>query len=300
MYAQLLPIIAPVAICALLGYGWARSGRPFDREFVTRVIMNFGAPCLILDGISGLEASADQFLVSLGAAVAVLASCAMAGAAVLAVSRQPLRSHLPPVVFGNVGNLGLPLCLFAFGREGLGLAVAFYLTGSLSQFILGPLFQGREPAWRTLLTTPIIYAAAAGLLVVGLQLQMPLWMKNTVGLLAGAAIPLMLLALGHAVGSFPVARLAAALRIAALRLLLGFGTGWLLVQLFAFDGTLRGVVLIEASMPVAVFNYLLAARYDRHPEDVAGAIVISTLLAFLLLPALLLYALGGAHAVNGP
>ncbi len=300
MYAQLLPIIAPVAICALLGYGWARSGLPFDREFVTRLIMNFGAPSLILDGLSGLEASADQFLLGLGAAVAVLAVCALAGAFVLALSRQPLRSHLPPVVFGNVGNLGLPLCLFAFGREGLGLAVAFYLTGSLSQFILGPLFQGREPAWRTLLVTPIIYAAAAGLLIVGFRWQMPLWLNNTVGLLAGAAIPLMLLALGHAVGSFPVARLAAALRIAGLRLLLGFGTGWLLVQLLQLEGTLRGVVLIEAAMPVAVFNYLMAARYDRHPEDVAGAIVISTLLAFLLLPALLLYALSGTAAANGP
>ena len=36
------------------------------------------------------------------------------------------------------------------------------------------------------------------------------------------------------------------------------------------------MVLIESAMPVAVFNYLLAARYDRHPEEIAGAIVIST------------------------
>ena len=45
-------------------------------------------------------------------------------------------------------------------------------------------------------------------------------------------------------------------------------------------------------MPTAVFNFLLAARYDRHPKDVAGAILVSTVLSFLTLPALLLFALG--------
>jgi hypothetical protein len=63
------------------------------------------------------------------------------------------------------------------------------------------------------------------------------------------------------------------------------------VWLFGLEGTKRGVVLIESAMPVAVFNYLLAARYDRHPDEIAGAIVISTLASFATLPLLLLVAL---------
>jgi len=81
------------------------------------------------------------------------------------IAGQPLRSFLPPVVIGNTGNLGLPLCLFAFGPEGLGLAVAVYLVYSVTQFVFGPLFQGREPAWRTLATTPMIYTAVIGVLL---------------------------------------------------------------------------------------------------------------------------------------
>ncbi len=293
LYAQLIPIIAPVAICALLGYGWARSGAPFDREFVTRVIMNIGAPCLILNGISGNSLDTGAFVVALVCAIIVLAVCGVIGYAVLRMARQPIRSHLIPVMYGNVGNLGLPLCYFAFGNEGLGLAVAFYLVGSLSHFIIGPLWLGRDPAWQTLVRTPLIYAAIAGLLILNFDYRMPLWAGNTIDLLAGSAIPLMLLALGHALGSFRIARAGAALRIALLRLGLGFATGIALVTLLNLEGVLRGVVIIEAAMPVAVFNFLLAARYDRHPEDVAGSIVLSTIIAFALLPGLLLLALSG-------
>lgn len=146
MYEQLLPIIAPVLVAAAAGYLWALVGLPFDRDFVTRMVMNIGAPCLILAGIAGLEAEVSTFLETLGIAVGVLIACSLAGGLVLRLAGQPLRSFLPPVVFGNVGNLGLPLCMFAFGQEGLGLAIAFYLVGSMSQFIIGPLFQGREPS----------------------------------------------------------------------------------------------------------------------------------------------------------
>jgi predicted permease len=291
MYAQLIPIIAPVLICALLGYGWARSGLPFEREFVTRIIMNIGSPCLILSGITSLEVETSQFATLLVTSVATLLVCSAIGVLVLRITRLPLRSFLPPVVFGNTGNLGLPLCLFAFGAEGLGLAVAVYLVYSVSQFIFGPLFQGREPAWRTLLTTPMIYAAIIGVTMLATETPLPRTLANTVELLGGLAIPLMLLALGYSLASFKITRPGYALGIAAFRLILGFTVGVGIAELFQLEGTMRGVVIIESAMPLAVFNYLLAARYNRHPDDIAGAIVLSTILSFLTLPALLLFVL---------
>jgi predicted permease len=120
---------------------------------------------------------------------------------------------------------------------------------------------------------------------------MPVWLGNTVELLGGLAIPLMLIAMGHGLGSFEVRRLSASLGLSVLRLSIGFGAGLLLVEIFSLEGAARGIVLIEASMPVAVFNYLMAARYERHPEDVAGAIVVSTLISFGTLPLLLSFVL---------
>ena len=291
MYQQLVPIIAPVFLSAALGYGWARLGLPFDREFVTRIVMNIGAPCLVLNGMSATGVDSTSFVAMTGAAVLLILVVMAAAAAILGILRQPQRSYLPPVVFGNVGNMGLPLCYFAYGNEGLGLAVGFYLVYSVSQFTVGPLFQGRQAAWRTLIATPAIYAAVFGLLLLITDTTMPLWLGNTVELLAGVAIPLMIIALGHALGTFTVRRFRISFGMSVLRLGIGFAAGLLLVEVLNLEGTMRGVMIIEATMPVAVFNYLLAARYDRHPDDVAGAIVVSTLISFLSLPFLLNFAL---------
>jgi predicted permease len=294
MYAQLIPILAPVFIVTLIGYGWGRLGVPFQRDFLTSLVMNVGVPCLILNGTAKLEADASLFLSMMGFALLALVVCALIGGVVLRLLHQPLRSFLPPIAFGNAGNLGLPLCLFAFGRQGLGLAIGFYLVGSVSQFIAGPLFQGRQPVWRTLLTTPVNYAALLGVGLLATGVALPAWIANTVELLAGVALPLMMLALGHSLGSFKVQRLPVALGIAGGRLGLGLLVGSAIVTVFGLTGVERGVVLVQSAMPVAVFNYLLAARYDRHPDDIAGAIVISTLAAFAGLPVLLLLALPGA------
>jgi hypothetical protein len=103
----------------------------------------------------------------------------------------------------------------------------------------------------------------------------------------------MLLALGHTLAGITIARAPMAIVLAVTRLGLGFAVAWALSAASALTGTLRGVLLIESSMPVAVFSYLLAARYDRHPQDAAGAVLISTLISFLTLPVLLLFALAG-------
>ncbi len=292
IFHQLVPIIAPVLICALLGYGWARTGLPFEREFLTRIVMNIGAPCLILNGIANLEFAPADFATILASAITMLGICAVIGGILLKIAGQSLRSFLPPIIFGNTGNLGLPLCYFAFGDEGLGLAVAVYLIYAVSQFVFGPLFQGREPAWRILATTPMIYAATVGVILLATNTPLPVSLANTVKLLAGLAIPLMLLALGYSLASFQIKRPGKAIGIALLRLSLGSLVGIGVAHLYGLEGTMRGVIIIESAMPLAVFNFLLAARYDRHPEDIAGAILISTIISFVMMPVLILFALG--------
>ncbi len=140
--------------------------------------MNVGAPCLVLDGMTSLSAGTSQFYLSFWIAVGLIGFCTVVGAALLRLSGQPVRSYLPPVMFGNMGNLGVPLCAFAFGEEGLGLAIGFYIAASTIQFVAGPMIQGRQAAWRTLLTTPIIYAALLGLLLLQTQTSMPLALRT--------------------------------------------------------------------------------------------------------------------------
>jgi hypothetical protein len=64
-------------------------------------------------------------------------------------------------------------------------------------------------------------------------------------------------------------------------------------MLLGLEGAARGVLIIQSAMPAAVFNYLWAQHYGRDAAAVAGVVVLSTALAFVLLPLVLLVALGG-------
>ena len=168
---------------ATLGYVWRLLGAPFDLAFVTRLIMNIAGPCLVFDGLSHLALPLAEFFTMVGAAVAILVGTALAAFALLKALRLPVRSYLPALTIGNVGNLGLPLCLFAFGEQGLALAIALYVTNSVGQFTLVPLLQARSSFLRTLLTTPVIYAAVAGMSVQLAGVALPEWLDETIRLL---------------------------------------------------------------------------------------------------------------------
>jgi len=104
----------------------------------------------------------------------------------------------------------------------------------------------------------------------------------------------MLIALGNTLGGLHVRRLPFAFGWGAARLVLGFGVAWLVSEAFGLDGVAKGVLILQGAMPAAIFNYLFAARYDRHPDDIAGIVLVSTLLSALTLPLLVAYVLGVA------
>ena len=103
---------------------------------------------------------------------------------------------------------------------------------------------------------------------------------------------MMLITLGVSLAGYSVANLRNSVIVSVLRLGIGFGSGLLLVWLLDIDGMMRGVILIMCSMPAAVFNYLFAQRYGKRAEEVAGTVIVSTSVAFILLPFLLAYVLG--------
>jgi len=291
MYAELAAILLPVLALAGIGYGWRLTGVPFDREFVTRLILNVSGPCLIVDSLSRLDAPGDEFAAMLAATVTMWIATILLCAAILRVARMPLRSFLPALAVGNTGNMGLPLCLFAFGQEGLGFAVAVYVMNSVGQFTLTPMLQSGSSPLRTLFTSPVVYGAIVGSVLLGADIALPEWIATTISLLGALLIPLMLIALGHTLGSLYARRLPFALGWGALRLVIGFGVALAVAELFGLEGVARGVLVLQGAMPAAIFNYLFSARYDRHPDDVAGIVLMSTLMSALTLPFLLAYVL---------
>lgn len=298
MLTEIAAIVLPILLCASIGVIWARSGTPYDTVFVTRVVMNIGMPCLIISSLDRMDIEVAQFAEILLVAMTI---CFMMGGLALVFIRlrgEDFRTYLPAMMFSNIGNMGLPLCFFAFGAQGLALGMGFFITLSLISMIFAiPLIYhttgGIKGRVMELARQPIIYAIVLSLLLLATDSKLPLWIANSVNLLGGLSIPLMLLTLGVSLAGLRVDAWKRGLSYATLRVGGGFLLALVAVELFDLKGAARGVTLIQASMPAAVTNYLLAQRYGRGPEEVAGVVVLSTLLAFLLLPFLLGFVLSG-------
>lgn len=291
MFAELSGVLLPVFTIVAIGYGWHKTGLAFEREFITRLVLNIGGPCLIIDSLSNLTLPLDVVARMAAGAVIMFAATLGISFVILKAARMPLRTFLPALAIGNTGNLGLSVCFFAFGPEGLGLAVAVFVANSIGQFTVTPMLQSGGSPWKTLVTTPVIYGALIGTGLLVADVELPEWMDNTVSLLGGLLIPLMLLALGNTLGGLRVRRLPFASFWGFVRLVVGFGVAWLVAALLGLEGVARGVLILQGAMPAAMFSYLFAARYDRAPDDVAGIVLLSTLFSLLSLPLVVAYVL---------
>lgn len=291
MTAQLITILAPVFAAVGIGFLWTRLGRDYPTETVTNLIVIVGAPCLAFSTISGTQVPLAAFAEMAGAMALVIVVLALVGLGVVRLAGLSLRGFLPGLTHPNCGNMGLPLALFAFGETGLGLAIACFMVCSATQFTVGVGIAAGTFSIGRLARVPILYAVAAGILVLLTGAQVPVWLANTTELLGEMTIPLMLITLGVSLARLRVGGLGRSLALAAGRLVTGFLTGWAVAEVFGLEGMARGVLILQASMPVAVFAYLFAQYYDTEPEEVAGLVVASTTLSFMTLPLLLWFIL---------
>lgn len=286
MFAVLVQILVPVFVTIAVGYGWGKYGPDFPTRFITTLNTWVAAPCLIMATLGRVEMSPAAFTEMALASTAAMAVFIAFGAAALAVLHLPLRTFLPAVMCPNIGNLGLPVALFTFGQVGLALAIANYVVFAIGQFILAPAIMAGRFAPATVLRQPVVWATALGLVFVIGGVAPPRWFANTVGLIGQAAIPLILMSLGAALARLAVGSVARPLLVALLRVVPGVATGFGLAWAFGLEGAARGILVLQCAMPSAVFNYLWAQLYDRAPQEVAGAVILSTLMVFAALPLL--------------
>ncbi len=291
MLLKIWAVMAPVLACAGVGYFWGRAGRPFDTRMVSALVTSVATPCLIVATLGKSDLDLAALARIAGLFVAVMALTGAAAWLLIRLSGRPPRVFLPALTFPNTGNMGLPLCLLAFGEHGLALALAWMMLTSVIQFSLGLAVVSGEGLSPRLLRHPILISVVLAVVMVVFQIRLPDWLQNSVALIGDLTIPMMLLTLGVSLSQLRVRDAGGGLVFAVARLLLGFSVAWLVCALAGVEGVLRGVILIQSTMPVAVFNYLLAQTYRQGPETVAAMVVFSTLLSFVTLPLLLMVAL---------
>lgn len=279
--------VAPIIAIASVGFVWRLAGRAYPREFISTLVMNISGPCLVVSSLSHVRTGLHQFAdVGLASIVALTVAFSLAFGLIKGCN-WGRRSYLPMLVFGNSGNLGLSVCYFALGPQGLALGTVYFVINLCAQILLIPALLLNDAPWSKIAKSPIVYAGLVGTALMWLGLELPQWAQRAGQTLGATAIPLMLISLGHTLADFDAHHLRAAFRWAILRLAVGLAAGIAAVWLFALHGTPAAVVIIEASMPTAVFTYLMAEKYGGASEMTAHVIFLSTLMYIGVLPLLL-------------
>lgn len=272
----------------LAGYGLARLEQPFDHGMVGRLVANIGYPTLIISHLSAQQIELAAFLEMALAALAMLVAFGVIGFGFLAVVGLPVRAFLSPLMLNNVGNIGLPVSALAFGNDGLALALAFVIVVLVGIFTFGIWLPKGSVSFRDVVRTPVIYAVLVAVVMMAADLRLPTPLDQAFTILGGLAIPLMLLTLGHTLATLPVAALWRGGYLAVFHLVMAAVVAFGLAWLFDLEGTPRGVLILQCMMPISVATYLYVEMYqEEHASDVAGLILISTLLSLIVLPLVL-------------
>ncbi|WP_299236414.1 AEC family transporter [uncultured Halomonas sp.] len=288
MLAELFAVMAPVLAGAGLGFSWVRLGQPYPVEFVTRLVFNIGTPALVIASLSNAEIEAGNFGRTMLATALVICTMAAMTWPLARLLRKDWRVLLAPAMYPNTGNMGLPVVLYAFGSAGFAYGITVMVTVSLFQFTLGSVMASNSGnPLRTLVRTPTVYAILLSLVLLLTDTALPLWLANSVDLISGFTVPLMLITLGVSLASIQVRSLHSGIGFSLLRIPVAAALAWGIGALLGLPPLAHGIVVLQMSMPVAVFNYLFAQKARREPEYVASLVFCSTLLSLLYLPLLL-------------
>jgi predicted permease len=283
----LLDVVGPVFLIAFVGYLWARSGKPLDSGFVALLVNTVSTPALVIDTLtrSGLTFGT---LGTMGlASLLTMGVTALCGYALVRALGARIPVYLPSMIWANGGNMGLPMCLFAFGQTGLALAIGYFALSSMTNYTFGQAIAAGGLKVGDVVRMPIIWAIFAALLLLWTGWSLPPIVQRSLGLLGGITVPLMLMSLGYSLANLKITSWKRSMIFALARLIGGFAIGWGVALLLGLDGLARGVIVIQSSMPPAVLNYLWAARYNNEPEEVAGVVVLSTFISLAFLPVFL-------------
>jgi predicted permease len=286
IYLKLIDVIVPVFALIGIGYYLGKKNPTFDTKFITTFAANFGSPALVFYAISSTGINFNLFINYFFYTLLAVIGFSIIGLIFLVVQKRDYISELPPLILPNCGNMGLPICLFAYGKLGLGVASAISSVIIISHFTLGIFLASKKISFKVLIESAPVYAVLIAVAFLYYDIQPPKFIENTAFLLAYSTIALILMSLGIALTKLKVFSLKNSIISTFIRLILGPIVGLGLIYFFDLKGIPAGVLLIQCSMPSAILTYLVGSMYSSKKvvNSIASTIVVSTILSFLTIP----------------
>ncbi len=289
-YSSTLLLLAPLIVCVSVGTYWGKRDLPFSPNFLALMVTSVSTPALVFHTLVSTELD-NEVLLEIGAVTVLALGLATALCALaLRLLGLPVRALVQTAAFPNAGNMGLPLAHLAFGAQGFSAAVVFFAVCAFVQNTIAVRLlpgAGVKGAWKA----PVLLASVAAVACRVFEVAVPQWILESVQLLGGLTVPLMLISLGYALSSIPASGIRSGSIVAVMRLVIGAAAGLMAGWALGLSPDMRGLIVLQMTMPCAVLSYIFATRYTDQGEVSAGAVLVSTV-AFLVLSPLILAAVG--------
>ena len=283
MIERILGIIVPVFLVVALGWAWARRTKP-DMAWVNRLNMTVLAPALIFTALSGkdFDLAANRMLI-LGS-VAIVVGSGLLAWPIARLLGEDERTFVPPMMFNNCGNMGLPLAVLAYGQAGFSAMVALFTVSNLLHFTLGVWIIDHHARFGRLLANPMVVATVIGFAFAAFHPPLPEWLATALKLTGDAMIPLMLISLGVRLSDVPWSSWRLGVIGGLVRPLTGIAVAGALGLALSLDREQLGLLVLFGCLPPAVLNFMVAEQFHQEPGKVASIVLIGNVLALAFVP----------------
>ena len=280
---RLLMILFPIFGIVAAGYFYARRHKP-EMAVANRLNMDVFVPALVFAAMAGKSIDLVAFAPLALGGFLVLAGCGLLAWGVAHLVGAQAKTLVPPMMFNNSGNIGLPLAVLAWGEEALAAAVILFMVENTLHFSFGARLLDPKTRILTLWRIPVVFAAIAGLTVA--VLKIPVWqpLVLAIKMLGDVSVPLLLFSLGVRMTDVSFGEWKLSLGSALLRPLAGMAMAYGMILLLGLEGRDAAMLLVFGALPPAVLNFLFAERYKQEPQRVASIVLIGNLAALIFLP----------------
>jgi len=290
MLWQLISIVFPIFAIVLLGFLYARKHSP-DMAAANKLNIDIFVPALVFDVLTSKTFNLVDFQSLTIAGICVVLGSAIIAWPVARFSGYQFKTFVPPMMFNNSGNLGLPLFVFAFGEKALPAAVVLFIIENTLHFSVGMKMLSSSSSLWTLFKIPILLATIAGLTVSILHFQMPALLAIPIKMLGQISIPLMLFSLGVRLIHINWQDWKIGLVGAIVSPLSGLAIAVPVGYLLDLPAQQYSLLILFGALPPAVLNFMIAERYNQQPRHVASIVMMGNLAAIIIIPMVLAFLL---------
>ena len=291
--AKLVEVIFPVFFIIGVGYWIGKKNPNFDTNFITSFSGSIGVPSMLFYSLTSTSLDFSVFFRFAMITALFVTLFAVTGIVILLILKRNILMELPPLILPNTGNIGLPLCLFAYGASGFSIASSIAAMIMLFHFTIGIFLASGKLSFKPLATSVPMYAIVITGTILYFKIPVPQFIINTTMLIAYATIFLILTSLGIALTKLQAVNFKGNLAISLVRLISGPIIAFIIIRWLDLESYQAGTLLIQCSMPSAILTYLVAKMYSpkEHVDNIASVIVTSTTISLITIPIIVFIAL---------